>query len=249
MDVIFIDKEKKTYRIKQEEVYNFCKNIFEQEISRCEMINDIEKISEYKEFVKKYKTFNPYFDFVMFKMKYTFSTPLSLNKSYIKANDELLYAYENIDDIKGVFWGYKSDDETLKIDRIDLDNIHNCFIDGNGICYGMEYGIHEGISNTLLNNLLINNPNISEKFYDLWKDLNFNIRTPLLELFGYLYASVDSSLKLMLYNPLLLTDNQRQIIMYIKEYLYNYMFDYCKPNSERKEKIKELVKGVKYENR
>lgn len=249
MYVTFIDNKNEKHIIKQEEIYSFCKNVFEKEISICKQKHDIDKITEYKKFIEKYKTFNPYFDFIMFKLGYTYLSSLSLDKPFIKAKDELLYAYENLDDLNGSFWGYKSDDETLKIGKIDLDNIHNCFIDKNGVCYGMEYCIHEGVSNTILNNLLINNPSISEKFYELWKEINFNIRTPLLELFGYLYASSDSSIKIMLYNPVLLNDSQRQIVMYIKEYLYDYMFDYCKPNIERRQKIKEFVKGVKYENR
>lgn len=250
IEVRFMNKAGNLNNMKYSDVQSFCKAVYEEEISKCIQKGDKDKIEEYRNFVSKYDTFSPYFDFVMYKLGYAFLTPLSGNSaSYIMAIDDYLYVICNEGNIKQKFFGYKSDDKTLHIQKANPEYLHNCFINSDGIQFGMEYGIHEGISNTVLNHLLIQNAKIVNLFFENWKNMDYNSYLPLLKLFGFLWVSTDCNFKQILYNNLLLSKEQRNILIYIKEYLAHYqVIPYTLPALE-KEKVKEFFWRMKNENR
>ena len=75
--------------IKYYDILYFCEKKVKEYISKSE-----ENLNEFKEFRKKYKTFDPYFDFVFLKLDYISTTPLFYHihiYSFIKINIILIH--------------------------------------------------------------------------------------------------------------------------------------------------------------
>lgn len=193
----FITPQNEKIYMNYDEVSDFCKKI-------CESSENIELFTN---FSKNYSYFYPHFDFVMFKLDYIFINPLLEKETYLKRAGNALYkiekyisdgdenVYEHISSLaKGTKnggnypWLVACSDNELRIREVNINDIHKCMIDPNGITListsdGEKDGNHEVTANTIANQLLI-----SSKY--LWKtyDPNHYAVSYLIEKFGFIRA-------------------------------------------------------------
>lgn len=191
MKVGFLLPNNQTILMDYDEVNDFCKTL-------CESVANYDSFIE---FSKEYSYFEPYFDYVMVKLKYVFLNPFMQENKYLKAvknkmfiiesdNGNLTYEEVNDNAISKNNAGYYCDvaissDKELNIEIPANNVLKSWLIDPNGIAMitktDEEFGNHEITANTVLNNLLI-------KDAKLWQKVDFSKYSVinLVECFGFL---------------------------------------------------------------
>lgn len=191
MKVGFMLPNNQTVFMDYDEVNDFCRIV-------CE---NIDNYDDFIKFSKDYSYFDPYFDYVMTKLKYVFINPFMKDNNYLKAVKNKLFIIESDDGnltyeevsnyaIDKNNAGYYCDlvissNSELNIESPTGKLLKSWLIDPNGIAMitksDEEFGNHEITANTILNNLLI-------KDNDLWQKVDFNKYSVinLVERFGFL---------------------------------------------------------------
>lgn len=124
-----------------------------------------ENIESFEIFKQDYNYFEPYFDYVMFKLNYQMHNCLFEN-DYISCRNGNLYS---TDFYSGIPYMVKCSDKSLRIEEIS-DNIPTAMIDPNGMQMMGYYveddrGSHIMTSRTILNQMLIQSEEICKHYY------------------------------------------------------------------------------------
>lgn len=172
-----------------------------REFCKKECLKD-ENISDFIEFSQSYNYFEPYFDYVMFKLNYIFINP------FIS----------------------KCSDEELGIEKKTESNMTTCILDPNNIGLlnnkGTEHGSHGITANTVVNQLLLISPKINQDFIE-----NLNSQTEyedndsityLSNRFGCMRITDKSTYPIIIANELSLNEEQIELIRKLQQDGYNY---------------------------
>lgn len=192
----FVNKENNIDYMNYSDVNKYCEDLCMKE----------ENLVKFKKFVKDYKYFNPYFDFVMFELKYVFLNPLLEEDKCLIARGNALYKYEytncNYDElmsskpVSAYSYMTKCSNSELKLDQSTILDIPTAVIDPNAMhmmsysgCYRGDGGSHETTCSTILNQMLIQDVEAEKHFI---KSLENNEYTGavlyLIEHFGFVIA-------------------------------------------------------------
>ena len=228
----FIKPDNQIIYLEYSDVFNFCQNI-------CENHPD------YQLFKESYKTFYPYFDFVIFKLRYLFISPLYYpNAILVPKNDEAFLIpftndYEKAinSDINSFPFITKISDQIMQIDNAKPFNIRDCMIDP----YLKEliskincppYRSHIITTNTILNQLLQISLKINKNYLKWLKktkrkydSVNYFINT-----MGFIRILSPNSFPVMELNSSLMNFDQKVYISNCKN-IFNYFIKDINNNS------------------
>lgn len=175
----------------------------------------VENQKQFDEFIKEYKTYKPYLDFVTRKLGYVQFEPLFLSKTTYGGEDGLLKGLKN--DTK-VFKLPRLSDKELQIRKISLP-LDNCVIDagGNMHCFDKEKR-HPIYMLALLNYYLSQDKQLYLSYLQFLDKQNLNdlvasIRTFMYEYCGFSDISLyDNGGILVMANEEALTDEQIKLL-------------------------------------
>lgn len=158
---------------------------YELEKNCIEIVNNYCNESEanriqFEEFAEKYKTFRPYFDFVICVLGYQVENAQMEENTLLVGKKNHMYVYKKIEKrFENNFRYGMSDEETLNIYPMSLDSstFHDCLIDGNNnhILPNDMFG-HVQILQQILNLLLISNKEICEEYLHYTSDVGFFVQ-------------------------------------------------------------------------
>lgn len=157
------------------EIEEKCIEIITKYCSKSEENNRI-----FQEFSSKYKTFRPYFDFVICKLGYKLLNPQLEKDKILVGRKNHMFVYKKSEEAYETNFRYgMSDDKTLNLYPMKLDSstFHDCLIDGNNnhILPSDMVG-HVQILQQILNNLLICHKAICEDFLEYSSDIGFFVQ-------------------------------------------------------------------------
>lgn len=215
-----------------------------REICKKECLKD-ENISDFIEFSQSYNYFEPYFDYVMFKLNYIFINPFYQKSNALCKEGDSLYKikinsidYKEIrtkveEEIKSRMllpFISKCSDEELGIEKKTESNMTTCILDPNNIGLlnnkGTEHGSHGITANTVVNQLLLISPKINQDFIE-----NLNSQTEyedndsityLSNRFGCMRITDKSTYPIIIANELSLNEEQIELIRKLQQDGYNY---------------------------
>ena len=164
-----IDKSGKILECKYYELEKICIDIVNNYCKESK-----ENREQFENFAKNYKTFRPYFDFVVCVLEYKVLNPEMEENTILVGKNNHMYIYKNDEDLslKKAFCYDLSDDITLNIYPMTLDSsiFGDYLIDGNcnHILPKDMYG-HVHLFRQILNMMLISNEEICKDY------LNYNL--------------------------------------------------------------------------
>lgn len=168
-----------------------------------------ENKDQFEKFKKDYTYFKPYFDFVMFKLRYRMYGCL-LDNDIIFCHNDRLSSKRNIR--RNVFLPYlsKCSDKELQIKEVE-DETPDAMIDPNGMqMFANDYnnsGSHILTCRTILNQLLIQSEAIF-KYFSIYK---LNAISALIDC-GFIRAASKESSEILICRKDLLSDNLKEKI-------------------------------------
>lgn len=168
-------KNNEKIECKYYEIEEICKNITKK---YCDL--NSENALQFQEFSKHYKTFRPYFDFVVCILGYKILNPQMEKNTILVGKENHMFVYKtNEEKFEDNFRYGLSDDKTLNVYPMSLDSstFHDCLIDGNKnhILPSDMFG-HTQILQQILNLLLISNKDICEEFLNYTSDIGYFVQ-------------------------------------------------------------------------
>lgn len=193
-----------------------------------------ENIDEFMEFQKDYSYFEPYFDFVMFKLKYILINPIYMQRSALYPIEDGLYSievdtldYEKIKQqaqemaksLQTIPFMTMSSDESLRIRRMTKDTIKTCLLDSNNVGLlnknGGNDGSHGITGNTILNQMLLLSPTINKEYIEFLNNENIIKESTALNYLirdiGFLIITDKSINPLVIANESAMTESQLKL--------------------------------------
>lgn len=169
----------------------------------------------YEEFSKDYTYFHPYFDFVVFQMGYIFLNPLLTNSKFGILSTETGTIDLSKTTQSPMYVSKRMNDQNLNIQPVFASTDVSSIITNDGIAFAKEkYISHETLLNHIMNQILIQNKEIYLDYINQ-QDCKFYLIHRLgFMLYGY-YGDADI---VLLYTPNLLSCNQREFYLYLKDY-------------------------------
>lgn len=239
-----------------------------REVCINECLKD-ENISDFIDFQQQYNYFEPYFDYVMFKLKYIIINPLYQKSTAISAVGNNLYKTDiNILDYNKITKDIqeemmsvnklpllsKSSDEELDIEKEELETIENiktCLLDPNNIALlnsmGSENGSHGITANTILNQLLLISPKINQDFIETIKKEEYEDNTVITYLsnkLGFMRITDKKTYPTIIANELSINEEQKESIARLKSAGFHY-FDLETKIDNFNDLYKELISEEK----
>lgn len=228
----------------------------------------IQNKNTFNAFSKEYKTFNPYFDFLVCVLGYVFVNPLNYQNTimyfdrYIKkmkAVTDLNRPVNNLIEEDGRFtYLMPSSDVSLEIQPFKNNIMLDGIIMPNGNFLVLDrtiLGVHEVLAEQILNELLIKNKELYEDYTKYIEDKccgkvlfpmphERNTIDYLGVKLGYIRYAMTGNSSLYIYNSLLLTDDTSKIVKYLEKNIENNgndILDLYSFNEEEIDKSKRLI--------
>lgn len=167
--VIFNDYEE--IKCKYYEIEDKCIEIINKYCSLSSENNQ-----KFLEFAKNYKTFKPYFDFVVCVLGYKIKNIELEENKVLMAKDNKMYVYKTLEEKLENNYRYSlSDNKTLNIKPIDFNitPYREAVIYDNLDIYPEVFLGHEHIFKQILNNLLISNQSVCEDYLSYKGNIGF----------------------------------------------------------------------------
>lgn len=225
-----------------------------------------DNIDEFLEFQQKYTYFEPYFDYIMFKLKYVLLNPLCQTKKALYAVEDAFYKIkiDNIDynsivnmvnieiqKAKILPFMTKCSDEVLQIENKNTKNMTTCLLDPN--CVGLlnaENSSHGITANTVLNQILLLSPEITKDYTSsLYSSIidedNYAINY-LAKQMGFMRLTDKKTFPIIIANQQSITEEQKELIEKLKDDGYNY-YDLDVEVTSLTNNYKEIIKKDRLE--
>lgn len=234
MEITIISPSNEKITLKYYDILYFCQMIVEKFISESK-----ENLKQFQQFRTQYSHFDPYFDFVVMKLKYILVNPFFHHDLYLLGYQEKYYMMDG--DINKSYYELQATipnfsfdflpatDQNICICHHIKDNQIGFYLDSNGILYqNNQLERHLKMARLLLNQQMIHNASICFKYKKyIQKYGYYRISDFLVEMLGYTIG-FPSSQNTLIYNSKMLTKEQQEQIVYCKTKFQAKSEDYYK---------------------
>lgn len=180
----------------------------------------------FQKFAHNYKTFKPYFDFVVCYLGYKIQNICLEGKHKVLfGKDNKMYVYDK--SIERCELNYRftlSDDKTLNIKPLSFSETpyHECVIMGNKDICPQNFLGHEQMFGQILNNLLITSSEVCKDYLDYDNNVGFFITRYLPIIWFQSEITARDLLTRSVYYENNLTDDQKLFIEYLLDNRFTY---------------------------
>ncbi len=185
METGFITDENKRITISYYEMGMFAESICKNYVEENEN-NGI----RFEEFSKNYHHFKPYFDFLLFELRYKMVNPLLRQNSTWYVEEGILYLKTSTQSIK--YHYLPVNDVFFKKQYISPENLQDCVVDFDGVSYNVprELGLfHEEMDELILNQSLIYDKELFEIYQNYMKG-GINVGASCRNILGFYHITI-----------------------------------------------------------